>query len=429
MSFSINSTRGQTQIRTKALAFCAVSVTLVLFCLGSWSSAPSHAVYSRVFKRATQASEPAIWQPEAGIKWQIQLANAVEDIALGADVYDIDMFDNDAGKIADIHKTGAKVICYFSAGTYEDWRPDANKFSQSDFGSELPDWPGERWLNLRSTGIRSIMQTRLDLAKQKGCDGVDPDNIDAYGNENGLGLTEADSILYLNWLSSEAHSRGMSIGLKNGGDIISSVIEKMQWSVNEQCAQYDECDTYAVFTQVGKPVFHIEYVDEMDGGKADSSGDNDSNDSGDSGDESASGTSSSSSASTTNGISVSSASTSGASSAVSDETKSTGMKSTNDAASGNEQNSGADDDSDDDDDESDDGDDDDNDSDDQTTTHDKNTPGSGRKSRDCNIRRAPKLKARGVTVSQKTLACKAKSADRFSTVIKNMNLDAWVQYC
>jgi hypothetical protein len=33
----------------------------------------------------------------------------------------------------------------------------------------------------------------------------------------------------------------------------------MQWSVNEQCAEYDECEDYAAFVDNGKPVFHIEY--------------------------------------------------------------------------------------------------------------------------------------------------------------------------
>ena len=120
------------------------------------------------------------------------------------------------------------------------------------------------------------MKNRLDLALQKGCDGVDPDNIDAYSNENGLGLTEADSIDFLDFLSSESHSRGMSIGLKNGGDIIGSVIEKMQWSVNEQCAEYQECDTYAAFTEVNKPVFHIEYVDMGSESESDSESGSDS---------------------------------------------------------------------------------------------------------------------------------------------------------
>lgn len=33
----------------------------------------------------------------------------------------------------------------------------------------------------------------------------------------------------------------------------------MQWSVNEQCGEYKECETYAKFIEAGKPVFHIEY--------------------------------------------------------------------------------------------------------------------------------------------------------------------------
>jgi hypothetical protein len=33
------------------------------------------------------------------------------------------------------------------------------------------------------------------------------------------------------------------------GDIIGAVIDKMQWSVNEQCAEYNECEVYAAFTE------------------------------------------------------------------------------------------------------------------------------------------------------------------------------------
>ena len=33
----------------------------------------------------------------------------------------------------------------------------------------------------------------------------------------------------------------------------------MQWSVNEQCVQYSECNTFRPFIDAGKPVFHIEY--------------------------------------------------------------------------------------------------------------------------------------------------------------------------
>ncbi|KAJ5885020.1 hypothetical protein N7495_009530 [Penicillium taxi] len=207
----------------------------------------------------TSTNTTVKWQPAAGVKWQIELLYPLNDTSVDAHVYDIDLFDNPKSMISELQTLGRKVICYFSAGTYEQWREDAGNFSKSDLGDNLDDWPGEKWLNTNSANVRKIMQTRLDLAVTKGCDGVDPDNIDGYDNTNGLKLTEDDAINYVNWLAGQAHSRGLSVGLKNGGDIIDSVIDNMQWSVNEQCAEYNECDTYAAFTDAGKPVFHIEY--------------------------------------------------------------------------------------------------------------------------------------------------------------------------
>jgi endo-alpha-1,4-polygalactosaminidase (GH114 family) len=201
-----------------------------------------------------------IWRPKAGTTWQIELLYPVNDTSINAEVYDIDLFNNTNVTITQLHSLGRKVVCYFSAGSYEDWRPDASQFKPADLGDGLKDWPGEKWLNLNSTNVRNIMKTRMGMAVDKGCDGVDPDNVDAYDNNGGgLGLTEADSIDFVNFLATEAQARNLSIGLKNAGAIIPDVIDKMQWSVNEQCAQYQECDTYAVFPGQGKPVFHIEY--------------------------------------------------------------------------------------------------------------------------------------------------------------------------
>lgn len=229
MDFSQDWRWGSWLTKKKLLLSCIGALILLALGLNIEAEQPVSRVYKRILKRCedVQASKTdVIWQPQAGIKWQIQLENPVDDISMDADVFDIDLFDNTNATISKIHAKGAKVICYFSAGTYEDWRSDANKFVDSDFGNEMEDWPGERWLDVHSANVRQIMTSRLDMAQKKGCDGVDPDNIDAYGNDNGLSLTEADSINYLNFLSSEAHSRGMSVGLKNGGDIIPSVIER-----------------------------------------------------------------------------------------------------------------------------------------------------------------------------------------------------------
>ncbi|KAA8915497.1 hypothetical protein TRICI_002346 [Trichomonascus ciferrii] len=199
------------------------------------------------------------WQPKLGTKWQIELLYPLNDTSPDVDVFDIDVFDNDKQIISDLQNYGKRVICYFSAGSYEEWRDDAGSFEDSDLGDPLDGWEGERWLQISSKNVRNIMKKRLDVAKDKGCDGVDPDNVDGYDNKNGLGLSKNDSVDYVNFLATEAHLRNLSIGLKNAGDIISSVIGQMQWSVNEQCVQEDECDVYRQFTDKGKPVFHIEY--------------------------------------------------------------------------------------------------------------------------------------------------------------------------
>ncbi|KAK1138315.1 hypothetical protein N8T08_002850 [Aspergillus melleus] len=199
------------------------------------------------------------WKPKAGTTWQIELLYPLNDTSYDVDVYDIDLFTNKKETIDDLHKQGRKVICYFSAGSYENWRPDKDKFKKSSLGSVMDGWEDEKWIDIRSDNVKEIMTDRLDMAVKKGCDGVDPDNVDGYDNENGLDLKQSDSATFMNWLADETHKRNMSIGLKNAGAIIPKVINKMQWSVNEQCAQYEECDTYAAFVHKDKPVFHIEY--------------------------------------------------------------------------------------------------------------------------------------------------------------------------
>lgn len=219
-----------------------------------------HACIVAVVSCLQVALASSIWQPAVGTTWNIELleppSTATTD---GLSVWDIDLFDNSADIISHIQKKSSKVICYFSAGSYEPKRPDSGKFQKADLGLELSGWPGEYWLDIESENVRNIMLDRIKLAKQKGCDGIDPDNVDGYANKNGLDLTTADAVKYVEFLAEAAHEHNMSIGLKNAGDIIADVIDVMQWSVNEQCHVYEECSTFEPFIQQGKPVFHIEY--------------------------------------------------------------------------------------------------------------------------------------------------------------------------
>lgn len=94
-----------------------------------------------------------------------------------APVWDIDLFDTPTTTIQAFKRAGKIVICYFSAGTAEDWRDDYKSFPASDLGKILPEWPNEKWVRTGSTQIRAIMAARIKTASTKGCDAIDPDNI------------------------------------------------------------------------------------------------------------------------------------------------------------------------------------------------------------------------------------------------------------
>ena len=202
-----------------------------------------------------------IWRPVPGTSWQLQLSGSI-DTSFEVQMYDIDLFDTPESVISNLHSRGIKVVCYFSAGSYEDWREDAHLFPQEVIGFPLEGWSGENWLDIRSPVVRNIMTSRLGLAVEKKCDGVDPDNVNGYANETGFPLTYNDQLDYNIFISSEAHSRGLSVGLKNDIEQVGDLLPYFEWELNEECFTYNECELLVPFITSNKPVFQVEYGDE-----------------------------------------------------------------------------------------------------------------------------------------------------------------------
>ena len=212
-----------------------------------------------IIPAAGSAAAADWWTPEPGQSWQIQIGSVPKTV-MDVDVYDVDLFETPQSLIRQMQADDIRVICYFSAGSYENWRPDQDRFAKADIGKRLGNWPGEWWIDIRSQNVRSIMADRMQMAVDKGCDAVDPDNVDAFSNKNGLGLTADDQLEYNQWLADAAHERGLAVGLKNDLEQVAELADSFDFAVNEQCVKYRECDLLAPFVDAGKPVYHIEYA-------------------------------------------------------------------------------------------------------------------------------------------------------------------------
>lgn len=233
---------------------------------------------------AATPKDLGIWQPSSNTTWQIILSGTIAlapgttSITPDVDVFDIDLFTTPQATIDTLHSLRKRVVCYFSAGSFEAGRPDANEFKSGELGKVLKGWRDERWLDLRSANVRAILVRRMELAARKGCDGVDPDNTDGYvrssvhfnrllmakDNDNGLGLTAADSLSLLRNLTATAQRLRLAIGLKNSAALVPAVLPAVQFAVNEECVAHGECGLFAGFVGAGKPVFHIEYPGKAD---------------------------------------------------------------------------------------------------------------------------------------------------------------------
>jgi len=143
---------------------------------GYWPGSTSYASPS------VQTARP-IWQPRAGARFQIVLGDKILKLSSttplvpDAEIFDVDLFHTPANVIGELNRRGKRVICYFSAGSSEIWRPDIRKFQPEDQGDEMREWKGERWLDIRSAAVWTVMQERILMANQKGCSAIDPDNL------------------------------------------------------------------------------------------------------------------------------------------------------------------------------------------------------------------------------------------------------------
>ncbi|HEY2700343.1 MAG TPA: endo alpha-1,4 polygalactosaminidase [Pseudonocardiaceae bacterium] len=208
--------------------------------------------------KPTVQAQQARWIPKPGTPWQWQLTNPV-DTSVDAPVYDVDSTYTDAATVAALHAKGRKVICYMNTGAWENFRPDKNAFPSTILGGQ-DGWAGEQWLDIRQISVlQPIMAARFAACRAKGFDGVEADLVDSYTDQTGFPITAADQLRYNEMLARLAHNLGLSIGLKNDLGQVPQLVGVFDFSIDEQCFQYSECDQLLPFIRAGKAVFEAEY--------------------------------------------------------------------------------------------------------------------------------------------------------------------------
>lgn len=239
--------------RTKLVSLSLLTVVIAL----------TAGIVAVKFSRGGTKSTSTLWHPKTGDTWQIDLSKPLTNTSVDASVYEIDLFGNDAATIKTLHDLGRKVICYFSAGTYDVTLPDHAAFHAADVRDSVPESlssDNERWLDTRSASVRAAMLARMDLAVKNGCDGVDPGFTDSYTSTTGFELTRKTALSYLQFLHSGAEARRLGIGLRNTEALVEEAVGMMGWSVNEGCEGKWNCGLYWPFVSAGKAVLHVVVV-------------------------------------------------------------------------------------------------------------------------------------------------------------------------
>jgi hypothetical protein len=265
--------------RTSAACFMPHRNTtwqLVARCCGIWSAAVplstgcgttegplvvrNHSSRAPVTDAGSMDAGHAQARPAIDVSWQVQLSGSF-DASIDVALYYVDLDNLTTTERVALANGGRHVACYLSAGSYEPWRPDAALFPAAVIGNVLADYPDERWLDIRSTAVTSLMGARLDQFKSSGCNSVVVANVTTSGEDTGFGLVATDQTSYLIWLSNEIHRRGLLAGLATAEDRLGAMEPPFDWAYAQGCWSDNHCSDYAPFVTVDKAVLAVEFGD------------------------------------------------------------------------------------------------------------------------------------------------------------------------
>lgn len=200
------------------------------------------------------------WQPPPRTAaWQWQLQGKI-DPTVQAWAYDVDGFEASKGDVRALHRHRRRAICYLDVGSWENFRPDKDRFPASVIGKRYEGFPNERWLDVsRFQLFAKPLKARIAMCARKRFDAVEPDNVAGWENDTGFQISRADQLRFNRWIADQVHARGMAVALKNDPKQVKQLVGRFDFAIVEECFQYDECGYYQPFVNRDKAVFEAEY--------------------------------------------------------------------------------------------------------------------------------------------------------------------------
>lgn len=199
--------------------------------------------------------------PNPILQWQLQSSG---DYASSpeADVYDLDFQNLAASDLSLLKQRNAMLVCTISAGTWQEWRPDADQFPDDILGNDAAGWEGEKWLDIRATdSLTPILDARMQQCANQGYQGVELTNLDVYQQDSGFPVTQADQISFNLHLARLAHQHHLLVGMRDSPQLVGILVDDFDFAVAQGCYSGNGCDAYTQFASQNKPVVLVEFAD------------------------------------------------------------------------------------------------------------------------------------------------------------------------
>jgi len=77
------------------------------------------------------------------------------------------------------------------------------------------------------------MTSRFSLAASKGCQAIDPDNMQVYESDSGFDISKQQQVAYNVAILDAIRSKGMMGGIKNAGAQVQDLLPLAEFAVSE----------------------------------------------------------------------------------------------------------------------------------------------------------------------------------------------------